>query len=132
MLASGNAKVTTTGSGVQADNIRADAALGWPGAATLALDAYKSIAINRPVTVSGSGGVSLVTNDGGSGGVFWCGDKGRISFKNPSGTNDPGIKGLSNAQLQSGLPKGFSPRIWSEDADINSGLPYLIANAPGK
>lgn len=44
--------------------------------------------------------------------------------------NDPGVKGLSNTKLQSGLPKGFSPRVWAENPDINGGLPYLIANPP--
>jgi hypothetical protein len=44
--------------------------------------------------------------------------------------NDPGIKGLSDSQLKSGLPKGFNPKIWSEDSNINGGLPYLLANRP--
>ena len=45
-------------------------------------------------------------------------------------TNDPGITGLSDSQLKSGLPKGLSSRIWSENPNINGGLPYLIANPP--
>jgi len=44
--------------------------------------------------------------------------------------NDPGIKGLTDKQLKSGFPKGFSPKIWNEDPNINNGLPYLIANPP--
>jgi hypothetical protein len=44
--------------------------------------------------------------------------------------NDPGITGLSTAQLQSGLPAGFDPTVWGENANINSGLPYLLANPP--
>jgi len=47
------------------------------------------------------------------------------------GSSD-GITGLTTAQLQSGLPKGFNPKIWAEDPNINSGLPYLIANPPPK
>jgi hypothetical protein len=46
--------------------------------------------------------------------------------------NDPGIKGLSNTTLRSGLPKGFNPKVWTESPDINGGLPYLVANPPGK
>jgi hypothetical protein len=46
--------------------------------------------------------------------------------------NDPGIKGLGNSELTSGLPKGFNPRVWTESPDINGGLPYLIANPPPK
>jgi hypothetical protein len=44
--------------------------------------------------------------------------------------NDPGITGLTTAQLQSGLPAGFDPSIWSESPSINGGLPYLIATPP--
>ena len=44
--------------------------------------------------------------------------------------NDPGITGLSTMQLQSGLPDGFSPSVWAENASINNGLPYLIGNPP--
>jgi len=44
--------------------------------------------------------------------------------------NQKGIKGLTSQQLQSGLPDGFGPKIWAEDAAINNGFPYLIANPP--
>ena len=46
--------------------------------------------------------------------------------------DDPGLKGLSNRKLQSGLPRGFNPRVWTENPDINGGLPYLIDNPPPK
>jgi hypothetical protein len=46
--------------------------------------------------------------------------------------NDPGITGLTTVELQSGLPSGFDPKIWSENANINGGLPYLLANPPPK
>jgi len=46
--------------------------------------------------------------------------------------NDPGITGLTTAELQSGLPAGFDPTIWAESPKINNGLPYLIANPPRK
>lgn len=41
-----------------------------------------------------------------------------------------GVAGLTTEQLQSGLPAGFDPSIWGEDAKINHGLPYLLANPP--
>jgi hypothetical protein len=44
--------------------------------------------------------------------------------------NDPGITGLSDAQLKSGLPAGFDPAIWGRNAGINNGYPYLLANPP--
>jgi hypothetical protein len=46
-------------------------------------------------------------------------------------SNAPGITGLSTAQLQSGLPAGFSPSVWTETGGVNIGLPYLIALPPG-
>jgi hypothetical protein len=44
--------------------------------------------------------------------------------------NDPGIAGLSDAQLKSGLPAGFDPTVWGQSPGINNGYPYLIANPP--
>jgi hypothetical protein len=44
--------------------------------------------------------------------------------------NDPGITGLTDAQLKSGLPDGFDPAVWGQDPAINNGWPYLLANPP--
>jgi hypothetical protein len=44
--------------------------------------------------------------------------------------NDPGITGLSDAQLKSGLPSGFDPALWGIQPAINAGYPYLLANPP--
>ena len=44
--------------------------------------------------------------------------------------DDPGITGLTDPQLKSGLPAGFDPNVWGQDASINSGWPYLLANPP--
>ncbi|HEY1613387.1 MAG TPA: hypothetical protein VGF97_06830 [Rhizomicrobium sp.] len=44
--------------------------------------------------------------------------------------NDPGITGLTSAQLQTGLPRGFKKKVWSEDVNINDGFPYLLALPP--
>ncbi|MGD0192494.1 MAG: hypothetical protein ABSD74_17285 [Rhizomicrobium sp.] len=93
MLASGNVTVSTTGSGVQADNIAVKAPFSWSSANALTLDAYDSIAVSGSVTVSGSGGLSLATNDGGSGGVLSFGLKGNVAFA-----------GLSNALTINGTP----------------------------
>jgi len=45
---------------------------------------------------------------------------------------DKGITALSNSELKSGLPSGFDKKVWAENAKINGGLPYLIANPPKK
>jgi hypothetical protein len=44
--------------------------------------------------------------------------------------NDSGIAGLTDIQLKSGLPAGFVSKGWTQRAEINSGYPYLIDNAP--
>jgi hypothetical protein len=41
-----------------------------------------------------------------------------------------GVSGLTNAQLKSGLPDGFDPKIWGQSSGINKGYPYLLANPP--
>ncbi|HEX3429532.1 MAG TPA: hypothetical protein VHT03_01490 [Rhizomicrobium sp.] len=45
-------------------------------------------------------------------------------------SNDQGIAGLTTAELQAGLPAGFSPSVWGENSTINNGLPYLLALPP--
>ena len=64
---------------------------------------------------------------------YWDTDKSGFTNLHRGAGNrkdDPGIEGLTTQQLQSGLPTGFDPTIWGENADINGGLPYLLANPP--
>ena len=42
------------------------------------------------------------------------------------------VEGLSTDELQSGLPAGFDPSVWGENAKINNGMPYLLTNPPPK
>src|SRR5579862_2553999 len=85
MLASGNVTVTTTGSGgVQSEDISLDSAVSWSSGATLKLDAYRSLTIDKPISVLGSGDLALATNDGGSDGALVLESKGRVSFANLS------------------------------------------------
>jgi hypothetical protein len=44
--------------------------------------------------------------------------------------NRPGIMGLTNAQLRSGLPAGFGGTIWARTPGVHGNLPYLISNPP--
>jgi hypothetical protein len=82
LLASANVEVTTTGAGVQANGIRIDTPLSWSSVNTLALNAYRGIAVAKPVNVTGAGGVTLTTNDGGSGGMLLFNERGHIKFAN--------------------------------------------------
>jgi len=45
-------------------------------------------------------------------------------------TSYPGITGLTTEEFQAGLPSGFDSAVWAEDANINGGLPYLLAVPP--
>ena len=66
---------------MQADNIVLAEGVTWTSANTLALDAYRSIAIVRPVSVDGDGGLNLITNNGGTGpGSLTFGKKGHVVF----------------------------------------------------
>lgn len=81
VLASGNLKIATTGSGgIQARDIAVEAAISWTSGATLSLDAFRSVAVDKPVAAEGAGGLTILTNDGGSGGTFSFGPKGNVSF----------------------------------------------------
>jgi hypothetical protein len=64
---------------------------------------------------------------------YWDLDTSGISNPSQGAGNipdDPGITGLSDAQLKSGLPAGFDPKIWAINPKINNGYPYLIDNPP--
>ncbi len=39
--------------------------------------------------------------------------------------------GLTTAQLQSGLPSGFDPTVWSSQPGVNNGFPCLLGVTPG-
>ncbi|MGH6887936.1 MAG: GLUG motif-containing protein, partial [Rhizomicrobium sp.] len=65
--------------------------------------------------------------------TYWDTDTSGITNLNQGAgniANDPGITGLTTVQFQSGLPAGFDPKVWAEKANLNGGLPYLLANPP--
>jgi hypothetical protein len=80
LLASGNVVVTTTGSGVQADNVVVAKKLAWSTSNSLTLDAYDSVTIRQPVSILGGAGLAVRTNDGGSGGTLSFGRNGSVFF----------------------------------------------------
>jgi len=85
---------------------------------------------------SGATGGGLIGFDSASPGSvsasYWDLDTGVNDPAQGAGNidNDPGITGLTDAQLKSGLPNGFSPKIWCQSARINNGYPYLCALPP--
>jgi len=77
MLASGDVNVIT-GSG--ATNIVVKDAFSWTNTSRLTVDAMQSVEFDKPVTVAGTGAVTIATNNGGSGGDLLFGDKGNLTF----------------------------------------------------
>lgn len=77
MLAASDITVAT---GKRALDIDVRSPLGWANANRLTLDGYRSIAIEGSITVAGPGGLTLKTNDGGTGGDYWFAGKGNVNF----------------------------------------------------
>jgi len=77
MLASGSVRVA---SGVKAKSIVVATALNWTSASSLTLDGYLSITVSQPITVGGPGGLTIFTNDGGTGDSFSVILNGKVTF----------------------------------------------------
>lgn len=88
-LASANLIVTTGSSGHQAGDITVLAPITWSSANTLTLDAFHSIAINAAITITGAGGLTLTTNDGGTGGDYSF-SGGSVTFTDVAGHQTQG------------------------------------------
>jgi len=79
------------------------------------------------------GSVGYVTSSISMAQTYWDLDTSGVS--NPASgvgnhANYPGVAGLTDVQMKSGLPAGFNPAIWGLNASINDGYPYLLANPP--
>jgi hypothetical protein len=72
MLAAGDVKITT---GAGAVTITVESPFSWTSTSRLTLDARYNVSFRAPVTAAGQGAVTIVTNDGGSGGdlIFFPG-----------------------------------------------------------
>ena len=82
----------TTSSGV--GDIIIASALSWSSSAQLTLDAYHSLRVNAPISVTGTGRLGLVYDDGGKGGGLLF-DGGNVSFAD---TSD--ILGINRVQYE--------------------------------
>jgi hypothetical protein len=81
MLASGNVSIEAAGEPVDID---IQAAFSWSSTNSLTLDSYHSVNVGDPVAVSGGGGLTVVTNDGGSGGWLTFAPNANVEFSNLS------------------------------------------------
>jgi hypothetical protein len=62
MLAAGDVKLVSDSAAI---DIRFTAPLSWTSTSRLTLDSYRSIIFEQPVSVAGTGAVTIATNDGG-------------------------------------------------------------------
>jgi hypothetical protein len=97
--------------------------------------AYAAGKITSPSSACGNGGNcvgGLYGLEDGSNNVHVYWDKTATGYGVAAGNEatDPGTRGLTNKTFVAQLPKGFSPKVWAENPNINGGLPYLIANPP--
>jgi hypothetical protein len=81
MLASSNVQIVP---GSAAMNIVVNTSVTWTSGFGLTFDAYQSIAFDEPVTVNGAGALTILTDDGGSGGDYTFGPKGKVTFLSTS------------------------------------------------
>lgn len=77
MLAAGDVTILP---GVRAEDVELKVPLSWASASRLTLDAYHSILIDRTLTVTGPGALTMTTNDGGTGGDLFFNGMGRAIF----------------------------------------------------
>jgi len=76
-LASGDVAVKT---GTLAKDIEIVQPLTWATTSHLTLDAQQSVMVKKPVTVTGSGALTIAYKDGGAAGDLFFVNKGRIDF----------------------------------------------------
>jgi hypothetical protein len=133
MLAAGD---VTLVSGSVAEDIAFDAKLQWTKPSRLTLDAWRGIAISLDITSEGAGGVTLTTNDGGSGGDLVFTGKGKVSFWDTSSsliidgtayTLVDSIQALASAAAAN--PNGFY--ALSKFYDASADGTYLSDPVPG-
>ncbi|WP_027030775.1 MBG domain-containing protein [Mesorhizobium loti] len=97
-LAMANVTISTGSGGSQAGDITIAAPISW-SANTLTLNAYHSIVFNANATIGGVGGISLVTNNGGSGGTISYALGAKMTFTGTQGAQALSINGQSYALI---------------------------------
>ena len=102
-----------------------------PGGTILSSYAAGKTGSTKRSGATGGGLIGFDASDAGSiSSTYWDLDTGVSDPNHGTGNipNDPGITGLTGAQLKSGLPAGFDPKVWGSNRKINRGYPYLLAN----
>jgi hypothetical protein len=105
------------------------------GSATMIASSYASGQLSGGGDAAIGGLIGQDLAQTGNGSDYWDLDTSGVSDPSQGAgnvANDPGIAGLSDSQLKSGLPVGFDPSIWAQKSRINGGYPYLINTPPAK
>jgi hypothetical protein len=107
--------------------------IGWENQATVS-QVYSIGPVSGGAAAFVGGLVGEDSSPGSFSSAYWDLDTSGISDPSQGAgntANDPGITGLTDAQLKSGLPAGFDPAVWGQSPAINNGYPYLLALPPG-
>jgi len=123
MLVTGDVAVKT---GSSATNIILNAPLSWTSTSRLTLDARQSVEIDKPLSVTGTGAVTITANDGGSGGDLIFGEKGNVTFWDTTsklvinGNKYLLVKDIDTLAAEiSGKPSGFYALANDYDASVD-------------
>ena len=110
--------IGTTSSG--AGDINIDAPVSWSSSSTLTLEAYHSIYINAPVTISGAGASAgrlvMTTNAVASNGDLFFGGGGNVQY------TGAGVGGMSNLLTINGVNYTLETSFASLVSDLNGNL----------
>ena len=129
-LASGNVIVTTGGAGSagsQAGDITVANDVTW-SANTLTLQAYRSIIVNGNLTATGTAGLTLTTNNGGTGGTLTFGGKATFASTSQSlvinGTSYTLIDSMSGLQnINSNLTGNYALIASLDASGVSNWIP---------
>ena len=102
------------------------------GGALLIADSYSTGAVTGAAGAVLGGFVGNDLSNDNFATSYWDVTTSGIGITHGAGnvSNDPHLTGLTTAQLQSGLPSGFSSVYWGVSPSINGGLPYLLQLPP--
>ncbi|HSC18034.1 MAG TPA: hypothetical protein VLC74_03880 [Rhizomicrobium sp.] len=127
----------STGSVLAGDGGTAGGLSGYTDQAQWPSDIRRSYSVGHVTGGSGTlvGGLvgEDVSNSGNISDAYWDLDTSGVTDPSQGAgniPNDPGITGLTDAQLKAALPNGFDPQVWGQNPNINDGYPYLLANPP--
>jgi filamentous hemagglutinin family protein len=123
-LANANVDVVTGSSGSQTGDITVLDPVTWSSPGTLTLDAYHSIYIDAAIAITGTGGLVLTTNDGGSGGDYYF-NGGNVVFSDVVSGNTQGSLIINGTTYE--LVNSVSQL--ASDVSVNAYNFYALANS---